>query len=91
VTASRLLGQDQALVHAWVVDYDLPADSRRKRFYRAVSRYLAEHSLPETGWSTWSVTFTRDEDFARFLVGAARAVGGTAHLWWAERVEEEGV
>ena len=73
----------------FVVDYDLPADFRRKRFYRAVRRYLLEHDLPETGWSTWSVTFTRDEMFAWFLYSQARRVGGTAHVYEARRLDEE--
>jgi len=74
----------------YVVDYDLPADVRRKRFYRAVRRYLREHKMEETGWSTYSVTFTDDEDFAWFLEAEARRVGGRAHVWRATRCEAKG-
>lgn len=73
----------------YVVDYDLPADSRRKRFYRAVRRYLVEHELPDTAWSTWSCVFTEDPDFAWFVYRQARKVGGTAHVYEARRLDEE--
>jgi len=70
----------------WLVDYDLPADSRRKRFYRAISRYLRERGTEETGWSTGSVVWTDSEEFARKVYEEARKVGGVAHIWRAERV-----
>jgi len=70
----------------WLVDYDLPADSRRKRFYRAIARYLADHHLEETGWSTGSVVWTDSEGFAWTVYREARKVGGVAHIWRAERV-----
>lgn len=73
----------------YVVDYDLPADYRRKRFYRAIKRYLREHELPATDWSTWSVTFTEDQDFAWFVYRQARKVGGTAHVYEARRLDDE--
>ena len=73
----------------YVVDYDLPADNRRKRFYRRVTAYLRDHHLEETEWSTWSTAFTSDEDFAWFLYNTARAVGGTAHVWAARRLDDE--
>ena len=73
----------------YVVDYDLPSDSRRKRFYRAIRRYLREHDLPETGWSTWSVAFTGDEGFAWEVYRQARKVGGTAHVYEARRLDDE--
>lgn len=69
------------------MDYDLPADFRRKRFYRAIKNYLADHGMEETGWSTGSVVWTDDEDFAWFVYGEARKVGGEAHVWKAERLD----
>jgi len=70
----------------WLVDYDLPADHRRKRFYRAIARYLRRYELEETGWSTGSVVWSDNEAFAREVYAQARKVGGTAHIWRAERV-----
>lgn len=74
---------------AYVVDYDLPADFRRKRFYRAISRYLSLHSLEETEWSTGSVVWTDNEAFAWEVYARARAVGGTAHVYEARRLDDE--
>lgn len=74
---------------AYVVDYDLPADFRRKRFYRAISRYLASMGLEDTGWSTGSVVFTNSEAFAWKVYEEARKTGGKAHVWRAERIDEE--
>ena len=71
----------------WLVDYDLPADFRRQRFYRAIAKYLREHGLEETGWSTWSVVWTDSEDFALTVYREALKVGGVAHLWKAERLK----
>jgi len=73
----------------YVVDYDLPADFRRKRFYRAISRYLSLHQLEETEWSTGSVVWTEDEDFAWEVHRQAKAVGGTAHVYEARRLDVE--
>lgn len=73
----------------WVVDYDLPADFRRKRFYRAISRYLGSHGLSGTGWSTGSVVWTYNEAFAWEVYNQARKVGGVAHVWKAERLDTE--
>lgn len=70
----------------FICDYDLPADNRRKKFYRAIRRYLREHNLPETGWSTWSVVFTESEDLAWYVYEQALKVGGRAHVWRAERL-----
>lgn len=72
-----------------VVEYDLPADYRRKRFYRAVRRYLREHCLEEAGWSTMSVILTEDTDFAWFVYRQARKAGGTAHVYEARRLDDE--
>lgn len=71
----------------FVIDYDLPADSRRKRFYRAIKRYLAEKGWTSTGWSTGSVVWTESEDFAWYVYREARKVGGTAHVWRAQRLD----
>ena len=73
----------------WVVDYDLPADYRRKRFYRAISRYLRERGSEGTAWSTGSVVWTDDESFAWEVYRQARKVGGVAHVWRAERIDRE--
>jgi hypothetical protein len=73
----------------YVVDYDLPADFRRKRFYRAISRYLSLNQLEETGWSTWSVVWTDNKAFAWEVYRQARAVGGTAHVYEARRLDDE--
>ena len=71
----------------YVVDYDLPADFRRKRFYRAVGRYLRENELEDTGWSTGSVVFTESEAFARFVYRQALKVGGRANVYRADLLE----
>ncbi len=73
----------------YVVDYDLPTDFRRKRFYRAISRYLASMGLEDTGWSTGSVVFSGSEEFAWKVYEEARKTGGKAHVWRAERIDEE--
>jgi hypothetical protein len=73
----------------YVVDYDLPADFRRKRFYRAIRRYLSLHQLEETEWSTGSVVFSESEKFAWEVYRQARAVGGTVHVYEARRLDDE--
>ena len=73
----------------YIVDYDLPADSRRKRFYRAVQRYLRERMIEDTGWSTQSVVITKSEDFAWYVYHTARIVDGTAHIYEARRLDTE--
>ena len=72
-----------------MVEYDLPADNRRKRFYRAVRRYLRENYSDEAGWSTQSVVFTKSEDFAWHVYREARKVGGTSHIYEARRLNTE--
>jgi len=71
----------------YVVDYDLPADNRRKRFYRAVRKYLAAQGDEETGWSTYSVVFTRDVGFAWFIYHEALKVGGRANVYEARKLD----
>ncbi|MCK4299695.1 MAG: hypothetical protein KAX80_09185 [Planctomycetes bacterium] len=81
-----LLGQVSRF-ERWLVDYDLPSDFRRKRFYRAIHRYLEDHGMEEVGWSTGSVVWTDSETFALFVYEQARKVGGVVHLWKAERLK----
>ena len=73
----------------YVVDYDLPADYRRKRFYRAIARYLSLNKMAETEWSTGSVVWTDNEEFAWEVYRQARAVGGVAHVYEARRLDED--
>jgi len=73
----------------YVVEYDLPSDSRRRRFYRAIRRYRREHLLPDTGWSTQSVVFTDDEAFAWEVYRQARKAAGVAHVYEARRLDTE--
>lgn len=73
----------------YIVDYDLPADHRRKRFYRAVHRYLRERMIEDTGWSTQSVVITKSEDFAWYVYHSARIVGGVAHVYEARLLKEQ--
>ena len=76
-----------SLPTTYVVDYDLPADHRRKRFYRAVVKYLRQHHAPDTGWSTYSVVFTRDREFAWFIYHQALKVGGRANVYEARKLD----
>jgi len=76
------------MVH-YIVEYDLPSDNRRKRFYRAVRRYLRSRDLDEVWWSTQSVVFTKFEDFAWEVYRQARKVGGVAHVYEARRLDTE--
>lgn len=73
----------------YVVEYDLPVDSRRLRFYRGIKRYLRDHFMEETGWSTQSVVFTENVDFAKYVFMMARKVGGTSHIYEARRIDDE--
>ncbi len=70
----------------YIVDYDLPADNIRRRFYRSMERYRRDHGMEKTGKSTQSVIITQDEKFAHFIHGEALAVGGKASIWRATRV-----
>jgi len=74
---------------SYLVEYDLPRDNRRKRFYRAMKGYLSLHGFDETGWSTMSVVFTKSESLAWFVYNQARAVGGTSHVYEARRLDTE--
>jgi len=76
-------------VTRYVVEYDLPADSRRRRFYRAIRRYLQDRGLEATRWSTMSVVFTGDEAFAWEVYRQARKVGGISHVYEARRLDTE--
>ena len=76
-------------LNIFIVDYDLPADSRRKRFYRRMRRYMKERWMNPSEWSTMSVVITEDRDFAFFVWRAARAVGGVSHIYEARRIDPE--
>lgn len=69
------------------MDYDLPADHRRKRFYRRVHKYRKERYLEHTGFSSQSVVFTADREFAEFIYAQARRVGGTSSMWRATPIK----
>ena len=72
---------------AWyIVDYDLPATHIRKRFYRAVRRYLLANNVEPYDWSTQSVVFTQDREFALFVYQQASSLG-RAHLYKGERMK----
>ena len=73
----------------YLVEYDLPADSRRLRFYRRIKRYLSDMGMKETGWSTQSVVITESEAFAWHVYREARKVGGVAHVYEARRLDTE--
>jgi len=88
VDSDRKTGQ-VGQISTYIVDYDLPADNRRKRFYRAISRYLTLHGLEGTGWSSQSVVFTESENFAWEVYRQARKVGGIAHVYEARRLDDE--
>ena len=73
----------------YIVDYDLPRGSRRKRFYRAIDRYLRLNDSGEAGLSTMSVVVTRSSEFAWFVWREARKVGGTSHIYEAWQLDKE--
>lgn len=70
----------------YIVDYDLPDDNRRRRFYRSMIRYRRDHVMEKTGKSSQSVIITQDEKYAYYVHGEALAVGGKASIWRATRV-----
>jgi len=74
----------------YIIDYDLPSSewTLRRRFYRALKRYRREKSPSETGYSSSSVIFTKDLDFALFIRDTARLAGGSATIWEAKLFEE---
>lgn len=73
----------------WIVDYDLPADSNRRQFYRAIRRYREEHKImSEDPWSTRSVIITADKDFAAYVFEMAAHVGhARANLYKAKQIK----
>ena len=73
----------------YIVEYDLPTDFRRRRFYRRIKRYLHLNWLDEVGWSTGSVVVTENKKFAWYVWREARAVGGVAHIYEAVRLDTE--
>ena len=76
-------------VKTYIVEYDLPADSRRKRFYRRIRRYLELRHQDDVGWSTGSVVVTQDSKFAFYVYREARAVGGVAHIYEATCIDPD--
>lgn len=74
----------------YIVDYDLSTrdGTLRRRFYRALKRYRREKAPSETGYSSLSVIFTQDLDFALFIRDTARQTGGSATIWEAKLFEE---
>jgi len=74
-------------VTIWIVDYDLPEGSERRRFYRAIQAYLKAHDSEHTrDWSTQSVVITDDKEFAEFVYQEAIKLG-VAHLYKATKVK----
>ena len=74
-------------VTIWIVDYVLPANNRRRQFYREIQRFLRDRNVQgETGWSTQSVVITGDKEFAEFVYEQA-SQRGRAHLYKAEKIK----
>lgn len=70
----------------WIVDYDLPANSSRRRFYRRIQAWLRDHvGAAETDWSTQSVVKTDSREFAEFVYTEASQLGH-AHLYEAKEI-----
>lgn len=81
------VNDDRARATVWIVDYDLPANNSRRRFYRRIRRYLKTHGTGETTrWSTQSVVVTIDGNFAEFVYQEASQLG-RAHMYKAEKVK----
>jgi len=76
-------------VKVYIVEYDLPADARRKRFYRRIRRYFRRHYMDPEGWSTASTVVTENRDFAWYVWREARAVGGEAHIYEGHQLDTE--
>lgn len=71
----------------YIVDYDLPANNSRRRFYRRVKRYLKAQGHSNTAeWSTQSVVITTDRSFAEFVYQEASQLGH-AHMYKAEKIK----
>jgi len=78
----------ESRVKTYLVEYDLPSDGRRKRFYRALKRRRILYDMPETGWSTGSVVKTQDRSYAFFIWREALAVGGKANVYDVTLISE---
>jgi len=76
-------------VRRFIVEYDLPTDSRRRRFYRALHKYREERGLEDKSWSTQSVVNTVDVKFAWEVHRQALKVGGTSHIYEARQLDRE--
>jgi len=70
----------------YIVDYDLPANNTRRRFYRRIQRWLKANGTNETAaWSTQSVVITGDRSFAEFVYEEASQLGH-ANIYQAVRL-----
>jgi len=78
-----------SLVKLFIVEYDLPADARRKRFYRRIDRYFRLRYKDPEGWSTASTVVTESRDFAWYVWREARNVGGVAHIYEGHQLDTE--
>ena len=71
----------------WIVDYDLPQNSSRRRFYRRIQAWLRDHAgAGQTDWSTQSVVITDSKEFAEFVYAQASQLGH-AHMYKAEKIK----
>lgn len=70
----------------FIVDYDLPQGSSRRRFYRHIQKYLQDNNIDSgSSWSTQSVVITDDEEFAEVVYAEASQVG-RCHMYKAKRI-----
>lgn len=76
-------------VRRFIVEYDLPVDSRRRRFYRALHKYREERGLEDKSWSTQSVVNTQDASFAWEVHRQALKIGGRSHIYSAVQLDSE--
>lgn len=72
----------------FIVDYDLPVDGRRGRFYRALKKLLAEYEALGD-YSTESVFVTDDYNLAKQVHLLAMAVGGKSRLYLAFQIYDD--
>jgi hypothetical protein len=71
----------------WIVDYDLPADNRRRQFYREIQRFKKKTQRnDDVNWSTQSVVITPDREFAEFVYERASQLGH-ANLYQAKQLK----
>jgi hypothetical protein len=81
------VNREVTAVTVYIVDYDLPANNSRRRFYRHIQAWLRKHNIDEgTDWSTQSVIITVDEEFAEFVYAQASQVG-RVHMYKAKKIK----